>query len=166
MRAVWIKLMFTAARLPLRNEPANNQFERRPRPDLVFDCVVIYGHSAILGIASQCSPALEAVIQSFGDSRPFGHKIARGQHPGMQCAEDGCRFFLVYSPAISVGHPLVALKLKVPPNRQSACKAGPCSGRYGRDRIVRRIQARISFRHRCRTGAARQPRGFPRYAIG
>jgi hypothetical protein len=32
----------------------------------------------------------------------------------MQCAEDGCRFFLVCSPAIFVGHPLVVLKLKVP----------------------------------------------------
>ena len=28
MRADWIKLMIAAARLPLRNDPANNQFER------------------------------------------------------------------------------------------------------------------------------------------
>jgi hypothetical protein len=27
-RADWIKLMIAAARLPLRNEPANSQFER------------------------------------------------------------------------------------------------------------------------------------------
>jgi hypothetical protein len=28
MRADWIKLMIAAARLPLRSDPANNQFER------------------------------------------------------------------------------------------------------------------------------------------
>lgn len=28
MRADWIKLMIAAARFPLRNDPANNQFER------------------------------------------------------------------------------------------------------------------------------------------
>jgi hypothetical protein len=28
MRAGWIKLMITAARLPLRSDPANNQFKR------------------------------------------------------------------------------------------------------------------------------------------
>ncbi len=28
MRADWIKLMIAAARLPLRNDPANNQFAR------------------------------------------------------------------------------------------------------------------------------------------
>lgn len=28
MRADWIKLMIAAARLPLRRDPANNQFER------------------------------------------------------------------------------------------------------------------------------------------
>ncbi len=28
MRADWIRLMITAARLPLRSDPANNQFER------------------------------------------------------------------------------------------------------------------------------------------
>lgn len=28
MRADWIRLMIAAARLPLRSDPANNQFER------------------------------------------------------------------------------------------------------------------------------------------
>lgn len=31
MRADWIKLMIAAARLPLRSDPANNQFERPGR---------------------------------------------------------------------------------------------------------------------------------------
>jgi hypothetical protein len=85
MRADLIKLMIATARLPLRSDPANNQFERprAPRPYLIFDGVVIYGHSAVLDISSQCRLALEAVIQSFGDSRSFGHKIALGQHPGV-----------------------------------------------------------------------------------
>ena len=77
---------------------------KRPWPYLIFDRVIIYGHSAVLDISSQCHPALEAVIQSFGDCRPFGHKVALGQHLGMQCVDKGRRFFLTYSPAIFVGH--------------------------------------------------------------
>jgi hypothetical protein len=47
MRADWIKLMIAAARLPLRSDPANNPFER-PRPDLVFDLIVVDGHSPVV----------------------------------------------------------------------------------------------------------------------
>ena len=46
MRADWIKLMIAAARLPLRSDPANNQFER-PRPDLVLDLVVVDGQRGL-----------------------------------------------------------------------------------------------------------------------
>ena len=49
-------------------------------------------------------PALVAVIHSFDDSRSFGHKVALGQHIGIQCVDMGCRFFLTYSPAIFVDH--------------------------------------------------------------
>ncbi len=42
MRADWIKLMIAAACLPVRSEPANNQFEPKcPRSDLVFDWVIV-----------------------------------------------------------------------------------------------------------------------------
>lgn len=41
--------MIAAARLPLRRDPANNQLERpRARLDLVFDLVVVYGHSPVV----------------------------------------------------------------------------------------------------------------------
>ena len=36
MRADWIKLMIAAARLPLHNEPANNQFERSSAHSLIW----------------------------------------------------------------------------------------------------------------------------------
>lgn len=36
MRADWIKLMFAATRLPLRNEPANSRFERHSAHGLIW----------------------------------------------------------------------------------------------------------------------------------
>lgn len=36
MRADWIRLMVAAARLPLRSDPANNQFERARAHGLIW----------------------------------------------------------------------------------------------------------------------------------
>lgn len=57
--------MIASTRLPLRNDPTNNQFER-PSADLLFDPIVVHRYSAVLEVSSQCSPALKAVIKSFG----------------------------------------------------------------------------------------------------
>ena len=37
-----------------------------PRPDLVLDRIVVYGHSPIFQVARQRHPALQAVIQGLG----------------------------------------------------------------------------------------------------
>ena len=41
---------------------------KRPRSDLVFDWIVVYGDSAIIQVARQRDPAFKAVIQGFGRS--------------------------------------------------------------------------------------------------
>ena len=80
MRADWIKLMIAAARLPLRSDPANSQFEHPSAYGRIWFSTQLLsiGTAPIVGVTSQCYPALEAVIRCFGDSRSFGHKIALG----------------------------------------------------------------------------------------
>lgn len=64
---------------------------------MVFNPIVVDGHSAVIEIARQRYPALEAVIQRLGDGRSLRHKLPLGDHPGMKCVDNRRCFFLPYS---------------------------------------------------------------------
>lgn len=49
---------------------------KRPRPNGVFDWVIVDGHGTIIQVARQRYPALQALLQGLGRSRAFWHKLA------------------------------------------------------------------------------------------
>lgn len=77
MRADWIRLIIAAARLPLRSDPANNQFDRpsaHGRIKFSIWLLSVDWHSTIFQVARQRYPAFKAVIQGFGRGRTLGYR--------------------------------------------------------------------------------------------
>jgi len=74
--------MTAAARLPARNEPANNQFERpMAMPDLVLDPIVINGQLTIIEVARERLPSLQGVVQGSCCGRTVGDLDSLQPHP-------------------------------------------------------------------------------------
>ncbi|MNJ22660.1 hypothetical protein D3C77_170340 [compost metagenome] len=103
MRADWINLMMAAARLPLRSDRANNQFER-PWPYLVFDLIVCRWAQPYRPGSASALPSVSGCNRGFWPWLILGHQVALGQHPVMQRFDDRYRHFLAYSPTVFVAH--------------------------------------------------------------
>src|SRR3546814_8980506 len=70
-----------------------------PVPDLVLHPFVVDGRVAVLKIACQRLPALEAVVDGARRTRAVGHPLALRDQPTMQRLGDRLGAFLPYSPA-------------------------------------------------------------------
>lgn len=65
------------------------RFQRRPRPDLLLVVVIVNRQPWILEVASQCRPAIEAVVQRLGRSRADGRFGSLCDQPLVQRLGDG-----------------------------------------------------------------------------
>ena len=65
-----------------------------PRPNLVFDTIVVHGQACIAGVAHQRGPTLQGVIHRLGHSRAIGELLTRGLEPIMQRCQPGDRLHL------------------------------------------------------------------------